>query len=351
MRHSRSSSCLPAVLRDLYDHHGVRLNEHQVFGLGGGPCLDYRASVQSREYHLGVVSPCMDVTLAATTGVRHRLCFAASAEHATEQLVATLERGEPVALKLDPAACPGLVDTAPPAMRPYLPAHWVVVVAYDAAADRFAYVDNRRQEPYVLGRRALEAARYGGEGDQNPRGVWMELEFPDDLLPPDVGHWLAVSRVVVAYRHTAGQGATKGLDGLARLGRHLRAWGTVLTPAQRQENALRLMNVITVAGGAKGACRALYAAFLAEAAAVLDAPGLLGAAARVREAGRAWQQLHAALAGVAAEPNAVGHWARGAPLAHALDGVLAAETAAIAATAAALPAHPPLGWRALSEAA
>jgi hypothetical protein len=354
MRHSRGRSCLSAALRDLYEHHGVRLLEHQVFGLGCGPCLDYMASAETREYSLGLVSPCMDVTLAAVTGVRHRLCFASTPERSTEHLVDRLTNGVPVALKLHPAACPGLIETAPPPLRRFMPAHWVVVVAYDAAADAFTFVDNRRQSPYVLDRRALEEARYAGDGDDDdmyPRGVWMELEFPDELLPSDVGYWLAVSRMVATYRHTVGHGATKGLDALARLGRHLRAWGTVLTPAQRRDNALRLMTAISVAGGAKGACRPLYATFLAEAADVLDAPGLVDAAARFRDAGHAWQRLHAALGEVAAEPDAAAHFARGAPLAHALDDVLATETAAIDATAGALPACPPLGWRPLQAAA
>ncbi|MHB1264349.1 MAG: BtrH N-terminal domain-containing protein [Gemmatimonadaceae bacterium] len=329
---------MAAVIRDVYEYHGARMAEEDVFGFGAGPCLDYGASAERREYHLGVISPFLEVTCLETTGVPLRYRLGADPAAESLRLRELLDRGFPVPVALNPLACPGVVEHTPPALLPLLTTHWVLVIGHDDADDSFTFVDNRRHGAYTLHRATFEAARYAGGDGQNPRGMWLDIRFPETLLPAAVSAWLALHRVILGFRDTGGM-RSKGLDGLARFIRHAGAWPAVLTAEQRELNALRLMNSITIAGGAKGACRGLYAAFLRRCAELLDAPALLGAAARFQESAIEWQAVHAAIR--ERDAAAASYWARGSRFQRALQGVLAAETRAIDELARAIPARPP----------
>ena len=61
--HRRGRACLESALRDIYEHHGFRLEEHQLFGLGAGLHFDYSGSQALEHSRVSVFSPVLVIPM------------------------------------------------------------------------------------------------------------------------------------------------------------------------------------------------------------------------------------------------------------------------------------------------
>jgi hypothetical protein len=336
-RHQPGAFCLGVALRGVMEAEGVKLSEAETMGLGVGVCLRYGADLARRAFHLEVCHSGIDLALFANTGILCRQRRTLDPDVAEARLLEMLAEGRPVALKVSPRFCPGVMNHTPPELVPLLYIHWIVVSAYDAETDAFTYHDNTRFAAWSIGRTELREARCAtGPDVQNGRNVWLEPERAESLVPAEVGFAQAIRQMVVASRYLHRGDGYKGSDAATRFARHVKSWRTTQTPDEIRGNALAMMSSLTLGGSLKGAGRRHYADFLASAARRLQHSAFAEAAAPYRELARTWTALYDRFAEMAADPTDERPFARGSELFRLLDAMADGERAAAEGLEAAL---------------
>lgn len=335
-RHQPGSFCLGVALRGVTEAAGLKLSEAEVMGLGASVCFRYGADLPKRKFHLEVCHSGVDMALFGNLGVLARQRRTTDRDRAERRMMELLRAGRPVAVKVNPRYCEGVMRATPEALVPLLYIHWVVVSGYDAATDTVCYHDNTRFAAYGISREEFRAARDSGPSVQNGRNTWLELEVPAALVPLDQACLQAIRQMVVASSYLAGGEGYKGVDAATRFARHLKSWRTTLTPDEVRANALGMMSSLTLGGALKGAGRRHYAAFLDAAARTLDAPALREAAAPYRALAGVWTGLYGRFAAMAADPTDERLWSRGSEYFALLDALADGERTAAQTLEAAL---------------
>lgn len=324
-RHQPGNFCLGVALRGVTEAVGLRLGEADVMGLGGSVCFRYGADLPRRKFHLEVVHSGTDMALFGNLGILARQRRTTDRDWAERRMMELLREGRPVALKVNPRFCEGVMRATPEALVPLLYIHWVVVSGYDAERDTLRYHDNTRFAPYEISREELREARDSGPGVQNGRNTWLELEVPRALAPLDGAYLQGIRQMVVSSKYLHGGEGYKGVDAATRYARHLKSWRTTLTAAEARSNALGMMSSITLGGALKGAGRRHYAAFLEAAARTLESPALREAAAPYRALAGVWTGLYAQFAAMADDPADGRLWSRDSEYFALLDALAAGE--------------------------
>ena len=351
-RHQPGSFCLGVALRGVTEAAGLKLSEAEVMGLGASVCFRYGADLPKRKFHLEVCHSGVDMALFGNLGILALQRRTTDRGWAEARMMELLRAGRPIAVKVNPRYCEGVMRATPEALVPLLYIHWVVVSGYDAARDTVRYHDNTRFAAYELPREELRAARDSGPSVQNGRNTWLELEVPRALAPLDEACLQGIRQMVVASKYLTGGEGYKGVDAATRFARHLKSWRTTLTPDEVRSNALGMMSSITLGGALKGAGRRHYAAFLDAAARTLDAPALKEAAAPYRALAGVWTGLYGRFAAMANDPADDRPWSRGSEYFALLDALAAGEKkaadtleAALAETERGRMARPPPSTR------
>lgn len=351
-RHQPGSFCLGVALRGVTEAAGLKLSEAEVMGLGASVCFRYGADLPKRKFHLEVCHSGVDMALFGNLGILALQRRTTDRGWAEARMMELLRAGRPIAVKVNPRYCEGVMRATPEALVPLLYIHWVVVSGYDAARDTVRYHDNTRFAAYELPREELRAARDSGPSVQNGRNTWLELEVPRALAPLDEACLQGIRQMVVASKYLTGGEGYKGVDAATRFARHLKSWRTTLTPDEVRSNALGMMSSITLGGALKGAGRRHYAAFLDAAARTLDAPALMEAAAPYRALAGVWTGLYGRFAAMANDPADDRPWSRGSEYFALLDALAAGEKkaadtleAALAETERGRMARPPPSTR------
>ncbi len=328
--------CLASAIRGVLEHQGLRLNEDQVVGLGAAVCFRYGGSVTRRRYWVEVCSSGVDMALFANVGAWFRHRRSGSAEAAETRMLELVRAGIPVAVKLNPTFCEGVMRKTPTELVPHLYTHWAVVIGWDAARQEVHFCDNTRFAPYVLPAEVFRQARSTGREPQNAQNTWLELRLPARTIPLEAAYRAALGQTVVSFRYVQGGDGYRGLDGLTRFVRHVGAWGTTLDTPGRQENALRVMSALSLGGSLKGAGRGHLSRFVLDAAARLGNPALTAPAAAFRTAATLWNEVYDGFRAVSEAPDSTAPFARGSTLLSALEGVVRVEHEAVQALEAAL---------------
>ncbi|HYJ79551.1 MAG TPA: DUF4872 domain-containing protein, partial [Longimicrobiaceae bacterium] len=322
-RHQPGSFCLGVALRGVTEAAGLKLSEAEVMGLGAAMCLRYGADLKKRSFHLEVCHSGVDMALFGNLGILARQRRTTDREWAEARMLELLRSGRPVAVKVNPRWCEGVMRATPEALVPFLHIHWVVVSAYDAERDTVRYHDNTRFAAWELPRDDFRDARDSGASIQHGRNTWLELEAPRVLVPLEVAYLQAIRQMVVSSKYLHRGGGYKGVDAATRYARHLKSWRTTLTPDEIRGNALGMMSSITLGGALKGAGRRHYAGFLECAGKLLDSPALHAAAAPYRELAGTWTALNDQFAAMAADPTDARRWSRGSTYFALLDALAA----------------------------
>ncbi len=170
------------------------------------------------------------------------------------------------------------------------------VVVYRQSGDRF-HIDDRNTAPLTVDAATLRAAR-GRVPSYANRMVVLQ---PPDTIPEGVLATAVREGLADQVEHLASTSQSFSLPAWRKWSRLLvdernaKAWPVVFRDQHGLFGALlTVYESIGSTGFGGGSLRALYAAFLEEAGALLDDPALTGEAARAHDLDRMWRDLAAA---------------------------------------------------------
>ncbi len=282
--HRQAAHCESGATASLLRHAGLEISEAMAFGIGGGLTYAYLPFVKFGGQPLFAYRAPLGAILrnvARRLGVQMHFETFRRPQDGMAALDARLAAGQPVGLQ----ASAYWLDYFPPDMRFHFNAH--NLVAYGRRGDSYLVSDPVIDIRVECQRDALQKARFT-RGVMAPKG---KLYFPVHI--PDKPDFRRAARR--AIRHTAGMmlytpAPIIGIRGMRRVARRVER----LSPTEARANHLLLGHIVRMqeeigTGGA--GFRFLYAAFLQEAAQLLDLPALDAQARTLGEVGDQWRMF------------------------------------------------------------
>ncbi len=283
--HVHAAHCESGAFAALLRHHGLTLTESMVFGIGSGlfflffPYLKMYGAplVAYRDAPGLIISRCT-----RRLGVKMKKAQYSNQDEGMRALDAMLARDIPVGMQTGAFWLPYF----PRSMRFQFNGHHII--AYGRDDDDYLISDTVFEEVVRCPSDDLRRARFS-KGPLAPKGFLYHLESVDPQ--PDLANAVRDGIRSTVNRMLRIPLPYMGVRGIRTLAKAMRGW-----PARIGEEKARswLANVIRMqeeigTGGA--GFRFMYAAFLDEAAAVLDKPALRELSERLTETGDQWREF------------------------------------------------------------
>ncbi len=283
--HYQASHCESGVTSNLLNHYGHPISEAMAFGIGEGLFFGYLPFIRVNKlplttYRCAVGGIFKRLTRRLNIQVRKQRFR--NPQKAMEAMDALLEQGIVVGCRTGGYWLPYF----PEAFRFHFNMHNLIV--YGKKGDDYLISDPVFPEPVVCPANRLAKARFA-QGALAPKGYMYHIvRVPDPIdLPGAVRHSIkGVCRTMLDSRIPL-----LGIAGIRFLANRLLKWPDKLGP---EKAALYLGQVIRMqeeigTGGA--GFRFIYAAFLQEAAAVIDEPRLERLSEKMTAAGDHWRRF------------------------------------------------------------
>jgi len=283
--HRQSAHCESGVTANLFLHHGIKMSEAMAFGLGAGLFFGYLPFV--RINHLPLITyrcapGAIFKKVTKRLGVEVVRRKFRDPEQSMQALDAALEQQIPVGLQTGVFWLPYF----PPALRFHFNAHNLVV--FGRQGDDYRISDPVLDQPVLCPGEDLLRARFA-KGALAPKGAMYYLkDVPAqiDLRPAirsgirDVGRRMVKVPVPII-----------GVRGMRYLARQVEGWPQKLgrkRAIQYLGNLIRMQEEIGTGGAG---FRFIYAAFLQEAAELLELPRLAELSRELTEIGDRWREF------------------------------------------------------------
>ena len=283
--HRHSGHCESGTLSALLRHDGLDLSEPMVFGIGGGlfflhlplikmggiPLTAYRDAPRSI-----IKNACKRL------GVRMRDHRYRDQAQGMQALDGFLAQGRPVGLQ----TCVFWLPYFPQDMRFQFNAH--NLVAYGKRGDDYLLSDPVFEDTVTCPSADLQRARFA-KGVFAPKGL---IYYPEDVpTAPDLEQ-----AVRIAIRHTAKRMVDVpmpflGVRGIRSLAKSLQRWPAKMGADRARVWVGSVVRMQEEIGTGGAGFRFMYAAFLQEAAALLNLPALADAGKQLTETGDRWREF------------------------------------------------------------
>ncbi|SDQ96469.1 BtrH N-terminal domain-containing protein [Thermostaphylospora chromogena] len=273
--------CESTTLVNLLRQRGIDLSEPFVFGLAGGLSFIYwRTKQMPTPFVGGRIKPDMlSADLAEALNLRLSVHETSSAKRAREHLLAELDSGNVVGLKLDRY----LLDYSTDDFR--FAAHYVACVGYDD--DRFALVETRPLGLQWAFGGSLASARDPG-GPMSSRNRAFTLEPREGGLP-DLGEAARRGIKKAAERFLNPPISNFGYKGMHRVADLMPRWLDDLeSPA---DSLSEISTIMEDAGTGGGLFRRMWAEFLAETAELTGVGGFGEISEAYRGVAKKWTDV------------------------------------------------------------
>jgi hypothetical protein len=283
--HRQSAHCESGVAANLLTHHGLPLSEAMAFGIGSGLFFAYFPFVRINHLPLTTFRSAPGRIIrqvAKRLGVHVTFRTFRDAANGMADLDRLLASGVPVGAQTGVYWLPYF----PPALRFHFNAHNLVV--YGKEGDSYRISDPVIGEPVLCGAADLKRARFA-RGPLAPNGKLFFLTNAPKTVDPVPAIREAIREVCRLM--TRIPFPLIGVRGMRYLAGQVESWPSRLG---ERRALLYLGNVIRMqeeVGTGGGGFRFIYAAFLQEAAAVLDEPRLLGFSQRMTAIGDHWRDF------------------------------------------------------------
>jgi len=283
--HRHSGHCESGTVSALLRQRGLDLSEPMVFGVGGGlffvhlslikmggiPLTSYRSAPR------GIIK-----NVCKRLGVRMHQRRFRNQDAGMRALDELLTQGRPVGLQ----TCVFWLPYFPVDMRFQFNAH--NLVAFDKRGDNYLLSDPVFEDTVTCPSEDLRRARFA-KGVFAPRGL---IYYPD-VVPKSPDLALAVRG---AIRHTCKQMLDVpmpflGVRGIRRLARQMARWPARLGHERARVWVGSIVRMQEEIGTGGAGFRFMYAAFLQEAADLLESAPLRDAARAMTEAGDRWRDF------------------------------------------------------------
>lgn len=283
--HRQYAHCESGVTANLLNHHGFPCSEAMAFGIGGGLFFGYVPFIKLNFLPLTTFRTSPGAIFKKTTrrlGIEVKKQTFRNPTTAEQELDRLLEAGTPVGAQTGVFWLPFF----PPAYRFHFNGHNLVVIGKEA--DEYLISDPIFEETVRCPATDLRKARFA-KGALAPKGKIYYIEkMPDQFdLPGAITAGIReVCRVMLKTPVPLA-----GVRGIRLLSRQLRKWPSKLG---EKKTILHLGHIIRMQeeiGTGGGGFRFIYAAFLQEAAEILENDRLAELSERCTEIGDLWRDF------------------------------------------------------------
>lgn len=283
--HRQSAHCESGVTANLLFHEGIEISEAMAFGIGSGLFFGYLPFVRINRLPLVTFRCAPGAIFKKVTrrlGVEVERKKFRDPGRSMRALDEALAQGSPVGLQTGVFWLPYF----PPALRFHFNAHHLVVHGFEPEGYRIS--DPVLDRAVLCPAEDLMRARFA-QGALAPKGKMFCLA----KAPKDIDFKPAV----VAGIRDVGRSMVKapvpiiGVRGIRYLARQLESWPDKLGAKRATQYLGHLIRMQEEIGTGGGGFRFIYAAFLQEAAAMLDRPRLEDLASDLTRTGGLWREF------------------------------------------------------------
>jgi len=290
----------------------------QEFIIGAGLNFGFMSANKKQIFKVEFLSSNMLFNiLLSNTGIFGQEMQLDDNEKALDRLLSRIGQGTPVALKLDPKYCYGLLKTTSPEIIPFLPAHNVVAYGYDLDKNKVFLYDSPSFNSMEMD--IDDFCKGRNSGKTYPMNTYYELCFPSTPFPKAISMKLALLGVVERYKYTGKYlNYRTGCTALDRFAGNVRNWRNDLDDNEIVDKARILKTSITNGEATKGAFRNHFAQFLKEASDYLpyDFDELIHL---YRNLGYIWNQVDIILDDIITDPDKGKYFKSGSPFLEYID--------------------------------
>jgi Domain of unknown function (DUF4872)/Butirosin biosynthesis protein H, N-terminal len=282
--HRQSSHCESGVVSNLLSYHGIDMSEAMAFGIGTGLFFAYLPFIRLNKLPLttyrceagGILK-----RVARRLGCRIRWQKFRSPQKAMAALDEKLSRGIPVACRTGAYWLPYF----PPAFRFHFNAHNLVV--YGKQGDDYLISDPVFPDPVRCSAKALMKARFA-RGALAPKGVMYHIEH----VPEEFDWVRAVQAGIreVCRRMLKTPLPLVGTRGIRFLAGRVQKWPHKLGAERSRLYVGQLIRMQEEIGTGGAGFRFMFAAFLQEAAGILNNSDLLTISEQMTATGDRWRE-------------------------------------------------------------
>jgi hypothetical protein len=263
--HIPAGHCENGVISSLLNYHGLKLSEAMIFGIGSGYFFAYMPFVKVNGIPLASFRPVPGMIFAKAAkrlGITmKKQSFRKQPKRAMDELDKTLEKGLPVGIQA------GVFHLSyfPPAYRFHFNAHNLTV--YGKEDDTYFISDPVMEYATTLTSEELKKVRFS-KGALSPNG---KMYYPIDI-PEEIDLKSAIKKGI---KQTADWMTTIpvplfGVKGIRYLSKRLRNWPQKLGPKKAAAYLAQMVRMLEEIGTGGAGFRFIYAAFLQEAAGVME---------------------------------------------------------------------------------
>jgi len=284
-KHRLSAHCESGVSSNLLFHYGVDISEAMAFGIGAGLFFGYLPFI--RINHLPLTTFRCEVggilkRLTRKLGVKMHIEKFRNPEKAMAALDRSLESGIPVGCRTGAYWLPYF----PSAFRFHFNMHNLVV--YGKEGDDYLISDPVFPETQRCAREDLAKSRFA-QGALAPKGTMYYLtHVPEDI---DLRGPICKGIKAVCRRMLNVPGPIIGVRGIRFLAGQVEKWPRKLGKRKASLYLGQLVRMQEELGTGGAGFRFMYAAFLQEAAGILNEKRLLDLSAKMTQAGDLWRSF------------------------------------------------------------
>jgi Domain of unknown function (DUF4872)/Butirosin biosynthesis protein H, N-terminal len=282
--HRQSSHCESGVVANLLSYHGIDMSEAMAFGIGTGLFFAYLPFIRLNKLPLttyrceagGILK-----RVARRLGCRIHWQKFHSPQKAMAALDEKLTGGIPVGCRTGAYWLPYF----PPAFRFHFNAHNLVV--YGKQGEDYLISDPVFPDPVRCDARALMKARFA-QGAMAPKGVMFHIEH----VQPEFDWERAIRAGIkeVCRRMLKTPLPLVGTRGMRFLANRVEKWPRKLGDERSKLHVGQLIRMQEEIGTGGGGFRFMFAAFLQEAAAILENTELLALSEQMTATGDHWRE-------------------------------------------------------------
>jgi hypothetical protein len=282
--HRQSSHCESGVVSNLLSFHGIDLSEAMAFGIGTGLFFAYLPFVRLNKLPLttyrceagGILK-----RVARRLGCRIRWQKFRSPQKAMAALDEKLDRGIPVGCRTGAYWLPYF----PPAFRFHFNAHNLVV--YGKQGDDYLISDPVFPDPVRCAAKALVKARFA-QGAMAPKGVMFHIEHVQSKF--DWGRAIRAGIKELCRRMLKTPLPMVGTRGMRFLADRVENWPRKLGEERSKLYVGQLIRMQEEIGTGGAGFRFMFAAFLQEAAGIINNTDLLALSEQMTATGDCWRE-------------------------------------------------------------
>jgi len=282
--HHQTAHCENGVISNLLKHKGYEISEPMVFGIGSGLFFVYLPFLKVNYAPVFSYRPMPGLIFkrfAKRVGIKvksHKFKNPTAAEKVLEQ---ELGKNNPVGLQV------GVFNLSyfPDEYRFHFNAHNMVV--YGKENDRFLISDPVMEQTTSLSRKELEKVRFA-KGAFAPKGhMYYPVSYPEQLELEE-----AIKKgIKQTCRDMLAPVPIVGVKAMRWVAKKIRTWPKKKGTKVANHYLGQLVRMQEEIGTGGGGFRFIYAAFLQEAAPILNRPALLDLSKEMTTIGDAWRDF------------------------------------------------------------